>query len=330
MENRMEKDNKNQPLVTHIYTADPSAHVFEGKIYIYPSHDLDHNGPDNDNGDQYRMEDYHVLSMDDITAPCIDHGEALHMKDVPWVSKQMWAPDALYKNGTYYLFFPARDKEGIFRIGVATAKNPAGPFTAEPNYIPGSFSIDPAVYMDEDGKAYVYFGGLWGGQLEKWQTGSFVADAEGPKGNEPALGPMCAELSDDLLSFKAKPQEIKILDENGNPLTAGDEERRYFEGPWMHKYNDTYYLSYSTGSTHYLVYATSKDPKGPFTYRGRILEPVIGWTTHHSIVQFKDKWYLFYHDSSLSGGVNHKRCVKYTELKYNADGTIQTIKPYEQ
>ncbi len=326
----MEKDNKNQPLVTHIYTADPSAHVFEGKIYIYPSHDLDHNGPDNDNGDQYRMEDYHVLSMDDITAPCIDHGEALHMKDVPWVSKQMWAPDALYKNGTYYLFFPARDKEGIFRIGVATAKNPAGPFTAEPNYIPGSFSIDPAVYMDEDGKAYVYFGGLWGGQLEKWQTGSFVADAEGPKGNEPALGPMCAELSDDLLSFKAKPQEIKILDENGNPLTAGDEERRYFEGPWMHKYNDTYYLSYSTGSTHYLVYATSKDPKGPFTYRGRILEPVIGWTTHHSIVQFKDKWYLFYHDSSLSGGVNHKRCVKYTELKYNADGTIQTIKPYEQ
>jgi beta-xylosidase len=330
MENNMEKDNKNQPLVTHIYTADPSAHVFEDKIYIYPSHDLDHNGPDNDNGDQYRMEDYHVLSMDDITAPCIDHGEALHMKDVPWVSKQMWAPDALYKNGTYYLFFPARDKDGIFRIGVASGKNPAGPFKAEPNYIPGSFSIDPAVYMDEDGKAYIYFGGLWGGQLEKWQTGSFVADAEGPKGNEPALGPICAELSDDLLSFKAEPQEIKILDENGNPLTAGDEERRYFEGPWMHKYNDTYYLSYSTGSTHYLVYATSKDPKGPFTYRGRILEPVIGWTTHHSIVQFKDKWYLFYHDSSLSGGVNHKRCVKYTELKYNADGTIQTIKPYEQ
>jgi hypothetical protein len=98
----------------------------------------------------------------------------------------------------------------------------------------------------------------------------------------------------------------------------------------MHKYNDTYYLSYSTGSTHYLVYATAKNPEGPFTYRGKILEPVIGWTTHHSIVQFRDKWYLFYHDSSLSGGVNHKRCVKYTELKYNADGTIQTIKPYEQ
>lgn len=325
----MQNNKQNQPLVTNIYTADPSAHVFEGKLYIYPSHDLDHDGPDNDNGDQYKMEDYHILSMDDIDSPCIDHGEALHMKDIPWVSKQMWAPDAAFKNGTYYLYFPARDKDGIFRIGVATSKNPAGPFTPESNYIPGSFSIDPAVLVDDDGKAYIYFGGLWGGQLEKWQTKTFVPDATGPSGSEPALGPMVAELSDDLLTFKSTPDEIKIVDENGNPLTAGDEDRRYFEGPWMHKYNGYYYLSYSTGSTHYLVYAISKNPKGPFTFKGKILEPVIGWTTHHSIVQFKDKWYLFYHDSSLSGGVNHKRCVKFTELKYNADGTIQTIKPYD-
>ena len=126
-----------------------------------------------------------------------------------------------------------------------------------------------------------------------------------------------------MLTFKTPPQEIKILDESGNPITAGDEERRYFEGPWMHKYNGLYYLSYSTGTTHYLVYATSKDPKGPFTYRGRILEPVLGWTTHHSIVEFEGKWYLFYHDCSLSKGVNHKRCVKFTELNYNADGTIK-------
>ncbi len=321
--------NPNQPLVTHIFTADPSAHVFDGKIYIYPSHDLDHDGPDNDNGDQYRMEDYHVLSLDDIGSPCVDHGEALHMKDVPWVSNQMWAPDVAYKNGTYYLFFPARDKDGIFRIGVATSKNPAGPFTAEPDYIPGSYSIDPAVFVDDDGKAYIYYGGLWGGQLEKWATGTFIPNAEGPAVTDPALGPIVAELSDDLLTFKDEPKMITILDEHGNPLTAGDEDRRYFEGPWMHKYNGYYYLSYSTGSTHYLVYAISKNPEGPFTYQGRILEPVIGWTTHHSIIQFKDKWYLFYHDSSLSGGVNHKRCVKYTELKYNEDGTIVTIKPYE-
>ncbi len=320
---------QNEPLVTHIYTADPSAHVFEGKLYIYPSHDLEHDGEDNDNGDQYKMEDYHILSMDDVDAPCVDNGEALHMNDVPWVSGQMWAPDAAYKNDTYYLYFPARDKDGIFRLGVATSKRPEGPFTPQESHILGSFSIDPAVLVDDDDKAYIYFGGLWGGQLEKWQTNSFKSDAEGPAADAPAIGPRVAELSDDMLSLKEIPQEIKIVDENGNPITAGDEDRRYFEGPWMHKYNGKYYLSYSTGTTHMLVYAVGDSPKGPFTYKGKILDPVIGWTTHHSIVEFKGKWYLFYHDSSMSGGVNHKRCVKFRELKYNADGTIIPMKPYE-
>ncbi|NLC78502.1 MAG: family 43 glycosylhydrolase [Ruminococcaceae bacterium] len=321
--------NENKPLVTHIFTADPSAHVFNGKIYIYPSHDLSHDCPDDDNGDQYTMEDYHVLSMDDITAPCVDNGEALHMKDVPWVSKQMWAPDAIYKNGKYYLIFPAKDKDGIFRLGIATADRPEGPFKAEENYIEGSHSIDPAIFADDDGKTYVYYGGLWGGQLECWKTGSYNAadNSNGPKGDEPALGPLAAEMSDDLLSFAKEPIELKILDENGKPITAGDEDRRYFEGPWMHKYNGVYYLSYSTGTTHYLVYATGTSPMGPFTYQGRILEPVIGWTTHHSIVEYKGKWYLFYHDSSLSGGVNHHRCVKYRELKYDENGKIITMIP---
>lgn len=319
----------NEPLVTHIFTADPSAHVFEGKLYIYPSHDLDHDGPSNDNGDQYAMEDYHVLSMEDVSEPCVDHGEALHLRDIPWASKQLWAPDAAYKNNTYYLYFPARDKEGIFRIGVATSTTPAGPFTPEENYIPGGFSIDPAVFVDEDDRAYMYFGGLWGGQLEKWQEGTFNPDAEGPMLTAPALGPRVAELSDDMLTFKGEPREISIVDESGNPILAGDEERRYFEGPWIHKYNDLYYLSYSTGTTHKIVYAVSRNPFGPFEFKGTILTPVIGWTTHHSIVQFKDKWYLFYHDCSLSEGVDHKRSVKYTELTFNDDGTIVTIDPYE-
>lgn len=132
-----------------------------------------------------------------------------------------------------------------------------------------------------------------------------------------------------MLTFTDAPQEIKIVDEEGNPILAGDEDRRYFEGPWVHKYNGYYYLSYSTGTTHCLVYAMSEHPQGPYVFKGTILTPVIGWTTHHSIVQFEDKWYLFYHDCSLSDGVNHKRCVKYTELTYNADGTIQTIDPYK-
>lgn len=321
---------QNEPLVTHIYTADPSAHVFEGKLYIYPSHDLAHDGEDNDDGDEYQMEDYHILSLDDVDAPCVDHGEALHMKDVPWVSKQMWAPDAAFKNGKYYLYFPARDKNGIFRIGVATSDRPEGPFKPEESFMLGTFSIDPAVFVDEDDKAYIYFGGLWGGQLESWMTNNFVKDFVEPAADAPMVAPRVAELSDDMLSIKEMPLEILIVDEDGKPIPAGDEERRYFEGPWMHKYNGKYYLSYSTGTTHYLVYAVGDSPKGPFTYKGKILDPVVGWTTHHSIVEFKGKWYLFYHDSSMSNGVNHRRCVKFRELKYNEDGTIIPMKPYEE
>ena len=316
------------PLVTHMFTADPSAHVFNGKIYIYPSHDIPHNGEDNDNGDEYQMRDYHVLSMDSLDSECVDNGLALSEKDVPWVSEQMWAPDAAYKNGKYYLYFPARDKEGNFRLGVAESDSPVGPFTPDEKYIPGSYSIDPAVLVEDD-EAYIYFGGLWGGQLEKWQTGEFVPDAVGPSGDEPALGPMFAVLSEDMKSFKSKPQMLRILDENGEPIKAGDEERRYFEAPWLHKYNGKYYLSYSTGTTHYIVYATSDSPVGPFTYGGRIMEPVIGWTTHHSIVEIEGKWYLFYHDCEMSGGINHRRTVKFTELKYNEDGSIVTIHPYD-
>ena len=317
-----------EPLVTHMFTADPSAHVFDGKIYIYPSHDIPHNGEDNDNGDEYQMRDYHVLSMESLDSECVDNGLALSEKDVPWVSEQMWAPDAAYKNGKYYLYFPARDKEGNFRLGVAESDSPVGPFTPDDNYIPGSYSIDPAVMVEGD-EAYIYYGGLWGGQLEKWQTGEFVPDAVGPSGDEPALGPMFAVLSEDMKSFKSTPQMLRVLDENGEPIKAGDEERRYFEAPWLHKYNGKYYLSYSTGTTHYIVYATSDSPVGPFTYGGRIMEPVIGWTTHHSIVEIGGKWYLFYHDCEMSGGINHRRTVKFTELKYNEDGSIVTIQPYD-
>jgi hypothetical protein len=317
-----------KPLVTHIFTADPSAHVFGGKIYIYPSHDLDNDLPHTHEGDHFDMKDYHVLSISDFNSPVVDHGEVLHLRDVPWASRQMWAPDAAFKNGTYYLYFPAKDKQGIFRIGAATSAFPYGPFTPEPEPIEGSFSIDPAVFTDDDGKTYLYFGGLRGGQLERWRTGRYDPRGRGPAGDEPALGPRLAMLTPDMLGIDGPVGEIIITDERGYPLRAGDLDRRYFEGPWLHKYRGKYYFSYSTGDTRYLVYAVGDNPLGPFTYQGRILNPVVGWTTHHSIVEFQGTWYLFYHGSSFSGGVTHKRCIKYMELKYNADGTIQTHDPY--
>tara|TARA_B110000003_G_scaffold83922_1_gene85867 strand:+ start:385 stop:1419 length:1035 start_codon:yes stop_codon:yes gene_type:complete len=323
-----------KPLVDHIYTADPSAHVFNGKIYIYPSHDLDAGEAFDDLGSHFAMEDYHVLSMETIDSKALDHGLALHVKDVPWAKQQMWAPDANEKNGTYYLFFPAKDYEGIFRIGVATSNSPTGPFIAQSEAIKSSFSIDPAVFKDHDGSYYMYFGGLWGGQLQRWREGFFNNDypenptAFIPKDHEPALLPFVAKMTDDLYQFSEQPKEIKILDEYGNLLLAGDNDRRFFEAAWLHKRQEKYYFSYSTGDTHFICYATGDSPYGPFTYQGKILNPVVGWTSHHSICSVKGKDYLFYHDSSLSEGVTHLRSIKMTEIKYRDDGTIVTINPY--
>lgn len=317
-----------QPLVKHIYTADPSAHVFEGKVYVYPSHDFEAGIKENDNGDHFGMKDYHILSMDSIGGEVKDNGVALDIKDIPWAGRQLWAPDAAFANGKYYLYFPVKDKSDIFRIGVATSATPAGPFKAEPKPIEGSYSIDPAVFQDTDGSFYMYFGGIWGGQLQRWSGGKYNPKDVYPDSSKPALSPKIARLNKDMLGFAEPARDIQILDENGKPLLAKDNSRRFFEAAWMHKYNGKYYFSYSTGDTHFICYATGDSPYGPFTYRGVVLKPVLGWTNHHSIVEFKGKWYLFYHDSSLSGGKTHLRSVKVTELKYNADGTIQTIDAY--
>lgn len=319
---------KHSPLVRHIFTADPSAHVFNGKIYVYPSHDIQSENEINDNGDQYAMRDYHVLSMEKIGGVVTDHGVALSLENVEWASEQLWAPDAAYKKGTYFFYFPARDKEGVFRIGVATSDKPAGPFKARPRPIEGAFSIDPAAFEDDDGKHYLYFGGLWGGQLEKWRKSYFDKNGKEPAKSEPALNAKVALLSDDMIEFAEVPKDVVVLDEYGEPLTAGDNHRRFFEASWVHKHNGIYYFSYSTGDTHKIAYATGTSPYGPFTYKGVILNPVLGWTNHHSITQFQDKWYLFYHDSSLSGGQSHLRCVKMAEIKHLKDGSIKTVTAY--
>lgn len=325
-----------QPLVTEIFVADPSAHVFNGKLYVYGSHDIDAGIPDDDLGNQYAMRDYRVLSMDKIGGPVTIGPVALDVKDVPWASQQMWAPDAAYKDGTYYLYFPARDKTkdknglGAFRIGVATSKNPKGPFVPEPNYIPGSFSIDPAVFTDSDGSSYMYFGGIWGGQLQRWKDGVYDpngSDTDLKQDDKPALSGKVVKLNPDMKTFAEPVRDAVILDEKGKPVLGGDHDRRFFEAAWVFKRGGKYYYTYSTGDTHFLNYAIGDNPYGPFTFKGHILKPVQGWTSHHSIVEWGGKWWLFYHDTQLSGK-NHLRSAKVTELKFNADGTIPTIDPF--
>jgi hypothetical protein len=316
-----------KPLVDHIYTADPSAHVFNGRIYIYPSHDIESGTAEDDEGGHFDMKDYHILSMDAIGGKVTDHGVALDIKNIPWAGRQLWAPDAAYANNTYYLYFPVKDKSDVFRIGVATSKKPEGPFVAEKQPIAGSYSIDPAIFRDDDGSFYMYFGGIWGGQLQRWDNNKYNAAGQLRRPEEQAVLPRVAKLAKDMKSFAGEVKEIRLVDENGNTFTEKQNDKRFFEASWVHKYNGKYYFSYSTGDTHNICYAIGDSPYGPFTYKGIVLNPVKGWTNHHSIVEFKGKWYIFYHDVELSGKT-HLRNIKVTEIKHNEDGTIQTVNAF--
>ncbi len=279
------------PFVTHIYTADPSAHVFDNRVYVYPSHDKD-------NPTFFDMEDYHVFSSADLKQ-WVDHGVVLHVNDVPWASEYMWAPDCAFKNGKYYFYFPAKDQSGNFKIGVAIneKQSPAGPFTALENPIPGSSSVDPAVFVDDDGQAYMFYGGQ--GQ-----------------GGRDGHGPLWVKLKNNMIEFDGTPQEI----------TSGVDY--WFEACWVHKKDGIYYLSYSTGqntgsASSEIHYATSTNIAGPWTYRGLVIGMVSGWTNHHSFVKYKidpfgkEYWYAFYHTSEMSGGIMEKRSICVDRLNYN-------------
>jgi hypothetical protein len=175
----------------------------------------------------------------------------------------------------------------------------------------------------------MYFGGIWGGQLQRWITGKY--DATGSKTDSkqedaPAINCKVVLLNPDMKNFDGKVKDVVIVDSVGKPLLTKDHNRRFFEGSWMHKYDGKYYFTYSTGDTHFLCYATGSSPLGPFTYKGIFMTPVQGWTTHHSIVEIKGKWYIFYHDTELSGKT-HLRNIKVTELHHNADGSIKLINP---
>lgn len=278
------------PFIRHIYTADPSAHVFEGKMYVYPSHDKD-------NPNWFDMRDYHVFSSADLFE-WEDHGVVLDVDDVPWATEYMWAPDCAYKDGLYYFYFPAKFNSDEFRIGVATSQSPAGPFIPESEPIEGSFSVDPAVFIDDDGQAYMYFGGGgYGGQSTPW----------------------VAKMADNMKEFSETPQ----------PLTG---IFYWFEANWVNKIDGVYYFSYSTGATHpdypygsAIAYSTSTNPMGPFTYQGIINGYVSGWTNHHSIVEYKGQWYFFYHTADLSGGDMFKRSICAEYLHFNDDGTIRQV-----
>ncbi len=296
------------------YMADPSAHVFNNRLYIYPSHDRESQESFDDSGNHFQMRDYHVLSFDDIEhGEATDHGIILDVSQVPWAEKQMWDNDVVEWGGKYYMVFSAKDYNGQFRLGMAVANRPEGPFVPQADPIRDSYSIDPCLFKDDDGEVYCYFGGIWGGQLQWYRDNRLVENPYLPKGTETALQPRVARMDGSMLQFAEETRPVVILDESGKPMQAED-PHHFFEASWMHKHQGRYYFSWSTGDTHLICYATGTSPYGPFTFQGVILQPVVGWTTHHCITEYRGQWYLFFHDCQPSDGITWLRSLKACRL----------------
>jgi beta-xylosidase len=261
------------------FQADPSARVFGGRLYIYPSHDIA-------GSKGWDMVDWHVFSTDDMVK-WQDHGVIFSLKDTTWAKTNAWAPDCIERHGKYYFYFPADGQ-----IGVAIADSPTGPFKdalgkqlIDRNEA-GIFCIDPCVFIDDDGQAYLYFGN---------------------KNDHVGV----VKLKEDMVT---RDGPIQVLD-----------LPHYHEGIWIHKRNGIYYASYPSylgrQIANLMEYSMAKSPLGPFDYQGVILDNH-SRNVHCSITEFKGQWYLFYH---VAGPSPYERRVCVERLFYNEDGTIEPM-----
>jgi len=280
-----------------MYSADPSARVFGDRVFLFPSHDILATEGKGRAG-WFCMEDYHVFSSSNLT-DWTDHGIVVTQNKIPWVrpdSYSMWAPDCIERNGKYFFYFPTSPKDTTvngrgFTVGVAIADEPEGPYIPEQNPIKGVRGIDPNVFIDKDGQAYLY-----------WAQGNIYA----------------AKLKDNMVELASDPKTLGELPTKGLK-----------EGPYLFERNGIYYLTYPhvENKIERLEYATGTNPLGPFKFTGVIMDesPTGCWTNHQSIVQFKGQWYLFYHDRDYSPNFDKARSVRADSLFFNNDGTIKKV-----
>lgn len=289
------------PIVRNQFSADPTARVFNGKVYVFPSHDIPTPEGKGLRKDWFCMADYHVFSSENLT-DWTDHGMIVSQNKVPWVdstSYSMWAPDCIERNGKYYFYFPANktvvDANGRkgFGIGVAIADKPEGPYVPLPEPIKGVNGIDPNVFIDKDGQAYLY-----------WAQGNISV----------------AKLKDNMIELASEPQIIANLPEKGLK-----------EGPFLFERNGIYYLTipHVENKIERLEYAIGNNPMGPFKMAGVVMDesPMNCWTNHQSFVQYNGQWYLFYHQDAYSPKFDKNRSICIDSLFFNADGTIQKVIP---
>lgn len=287
------------PIIRNQYSADPSARVFGNKVYLFPSHDILATEGKGRVG-WFCMEDYHVFSSSNLS-DWTDHGVIIHQNKVPWVrpnSYSMWAPDCIERNGKYYFYFPTSAADTTtygrgFTIGVAIANKPEGPYVPQATPIKGTRGIDPNVFIDRDGQAYLY-----------WSAGNIFA----------------AKLKENMSELASDPVILKDLPSKGLK-----------EGPYLFERNGIYYLTFPhvENKIERLEYSIGDNPLGPFKMTGVIMDesPTGCWTNHHSIIRSKNQWYLFYHDRDYSPKFDKARSVRSDSLFFDNDGTIKKVIP---
>ena len=275
------------PAVDTIFAADPSARVFNDRLYVYVSYDEPYTNTHDS------MLGYHCLSTDDLVN-WVDHGRILHLENVEWAISHMWAIDCVQWQGKYYLTYCAIERaSSTFKTGIAVSERPEGPFTDLGTVAGVEWGQDPGVLI-ENGVPYL----TWGGR-----GAIFIA-----------------ELNQDLM--RVKPETVKNLSEDFSG----------YEGPFLHKYNDKFYLTFPALDNEVwpqrMSYAVADNPLGPYRDKGVYIDVYEGnsGTIHGSVVEFKGQWYAFYHSAWISG-LATSRSMMIDKLEYTADGDIVPIIP---
>ena len=291
--------NADNPAIQTIYSTDPAPMVYNDTVYLYT-------GRDKDNSDFYYMPDWHCYSSTDMQN-WTDHGMILSWDSFSWGKEDSaWAAQCIERNGKFYYYVTLENNTGGGRaIGVAVADSPTGPFKdalGKPLIEPNWEYIDPTVFIDDDGQAYLMFG-----------------------------NPTCyyVKLNEDMISYSGSVQKFDMNPQSFGP--SDDKASSYGEGPWLYKRGDLYYMLYAAfyGSDggESLGYSTAPSPTGPWTYQGQVMKTHNCYTNHPGVIDYKGKSYLFYHDASLEGGGSFNRSVCVDEFTYGADGSIPTITP---
>ena len=290
------------PIVQTNYTADPAPLVYDGKVYLYTSHD-------EDDSTWFTMNDWRLYTTEDMVN-WTDHGTVLSYKEFDWAQRNAWAPVTVERAGKFYMYVPITDRNGKNGIGVAVADSPYGPFIdplGKPLIQERQADIDPAVFIDDDGQAYLFWG-----------------------------NPVCyyVKLKEDMITVEGEIQQIPNTIEAFGKREGEPNERRpttYEEGPWVYKRDGLYYLIFAAGPLpEHLGYATSKNITGPYTYQGKVMPTQGGaFTNHPGVIDYKGKTYLFYHNAALPGGSGFTRSVAVEELKFDKAGNIPELQMTE-